>query len=99
MTYDALGLPIAAWVVEENARPGTKAWLVSGSPPHGLEGFADRVSAQHGDEVTLFVNTVAGSVEVDAYRLGWYGGYGARSWPIWEEPGASSSPCPRPRRR
>ena len=78
VTYDALGLPIAAWVVEENARPGTKAWLVSGSPPHGLEGFADRVSAQHGDEVTLFVNTVAGSVEVDAYRLGWYGGYGAR---------------------
>jgi hypothetical protein len=76
--YDELGLPVASWVVEENARPGTKAWLLSGSPPHGVEGFLDRVSAQAGEEVTLFVNTVARFVEVDAYRIGWYGGYGAR---------------------
>jgi hypothetical protein len=76
--YDALELPVATWVVEENARPGTKAWLVSGSPPHGIEGYADRVSAQPGEEVTLYVNTVARSVEVEAYRIGWYQGYGAR---------------------
>jgi len=75
---DALGLPVASWVMEENARPGTTAWLVAGSPPHGIEGYADRVSAQRGEEVTLFVNTVAGSVAVEAYRIGWYQGYGAR---------------------
>jgi len=78
MHYDALGLPVASWVVEENARPGTTAWLVSGSPPHGIEGYADKVSAQRGEEVALFVNTVAADVAVEAYRLGWYQGNGAR---------------------
>jgi len=73
-----LGLPIAQWVVAENERPGTTSWLAIGAPAHGLEGFADRVSAQRGDEVTLYVNTTASSFVVEAYRMGWYQGLGAR---------------------
>jgi len=75
---DAIGLPVASWVVEENAIPGTKAWLLTGSPPHGIEGFMNRVSAQRGEEVSLFVSTTAGSIEVEVYRMGWYQGFGAR---------------------
>lgn len=76
--FDSLGLPVADWVVEENARAGTTKWLVSGTPPHGIEGFASAVSAQRGDDVTLYVNTVASSYKVEAYRMGWYQGNGAR---------------------
>ena len=76
--FDDLGLPVASWVVEENARPGTTAWLVSGTPPHGIEGFASDVSAVAGDVVTLYVNTSASRYFVDAYRLGWYQGRGGR---------------------
>ena len=74
----ALGLPVANWVVEENSRPGTTGWLVSGSPPHGIEGYVDRTSANRGEVVRLYVNTVATSFVVHAYRMGWYRGKGAR---------------------
>jgi hypothetical protein len=71
--------PVAAWVVAENARPGTLGWVVTGvQHPGTLEGFASTVSAQAGDEVTLFVNTVARSVHVEAYRMGYYQGLGGR---------------------
>jgi hypothetical protein len=75
---DADGLPVADWLVEENARPGTTDWLVHGPPPNGLEGFCDTTSAVAGDEVTLYVNSMAPVVKVKAYRLGWYQGKGAR---------------------
>ncbi|MGH9294149.1 MAG: hypothetical protein ACRD0B_02355, partial [Acidimicrobiales bacterium] len=48
----AFGLPVAEWVVEENARPGTTDWLLRGVGNHYVEGFLDRVSAVAGDEVT-----------------------------------------------
>ncbi len=76
--YDARGLPIADWVVKENEREGTTAWLVKGTPPNGVEGFLDRVSAQAGDELTLFVNSSGRRVNVKVFRLGWYQGKGAR---------------------
>ncbi len=71
-------LPIADWLVEENRRPGTKDWLVSGTPQRGIEGFLDHVSAQAGDVVTLYADSRAEEVNVRAYRLGWYQGYGGR---------------------
>ena len=76
-------LATAGWVQAENALPGTTNWVVSGRPiPHAMEGYADRVSAQAGDTVTLFVNTVAPTFHVEAYRMGWYQGLGGRL--IWQ---------------
>jgi hypothetical protein len=75
---DDLGLPIADWVVEENARKGTLEWLLHPPPPMGVEGYLDHVSAAPGDEVTLFVTSTASLVIPKVYRLGWYQGYGAR---------------------
>jgi N,N-dimethylformamidase beta subunit-like, C-terminal len=67
----------ADWVVQENQRPGTSAWRI-GNAPTRIEGFADRVSAQVGARVRLFVSTPANHFHVEAYRFGWYGGDGAR---------------------
>jgi hypothetical protein len=85
----------ARWVVAENARPGTTAWEITGHPPGTIAGFADRVYAQAGDVVTLYVSTDAPSFEVQAYRMGYYGGAGARL--VWSAPsvhGVTQPDCP-----
>src|SRR5580658_157798 len=72
-------LPTAGWLVEENTRPGSTGWTQVGTSYQGqLEGFADRVSATHGDEVTLYVNTTEKRTHVEIYRMGWYGGSGGK---------------------
>src|SRR5207248_11590219 len=65
----------APWVIQENAKPGTADWRLA--PNHSksaIEGYADKVSAQQGDRVTLFVSTDAPSFRIEAYRIGYYGG-------------------------
>jgi hypothetical protein len=72
-------VPTARWLIEENQRPGTTAWIVTGiQTPHAIEGFASQVSAVAGDEVHVFVNSTARSMHVEAYRMGWYQGTGGR---------------------
>ncbi len=72
-------VPVARWLVEENAKPGTLNWVVTGKQvPHAIEGFASQVSAVAGDEVTLFVNTSARSVSAQVFRMGFYKGLGGR---------------------
>lgn len=73
--------PYAQWVIDENAKPGTRAWRIKRDAPRDIEGFADRVSVQAGGTVRLFVSTRAPSFRVRAFRLGSYGGDGARR--IW----------------
>src|SRR4029453_7878754 len=69
----------AEWVARENAKPGTGDWQTTSAGEAGaIEGYASAVSAQHGETVTLHVSTRAQSFHVEAYRMGWYGGAGAR---------------------
>ena len=68
----------ASWVVAENRKPGTSKWRIPDSAPTSIEGYADAVSAQVGDEVTVFVSTSAASFHVEAYRIGYYQGLGGR---------------------
>jgi hypothetical protein len=85
----------ASWVVAENQKPGTTAWEIAGSPPGTIAGFSNRVSAQQGDTVTLYVTTNATSFVVQAYRMGWYGGDGARLvWTSASVAGQVQPPCP-----
>ena len=68
----------APWIVAENERPGTSSWRIPPSAPTSIAGFADAVSAQVGDTVTLYVSTPADAFHVEAYRIGYYGGTGGR---------------------
>ena len=77
----------ALWVVRENAKQGTSDWRLSDPGKSGdIEGFADRVSAQRGDTVALYVSmNHPGPFHVEAYRMGYYGGQGGRL--IWKSAG------------
>src|SRR5258706_4909384 len=79
----------AAWVIDENRRPGTDQWRITNAGKDGdIEGFADAVSARQGDRLNLYVSQGKGSTfQVEAYRMGFYGGLGARL--IW-----TSGPLP-----
>ncbi|HEU5004411.1 MAG TPA: N,N-dimethylformamidase beta subunit family domain-containing protein [Actinomycetota bacterium] len=73
--------PIAA----ENQKLGTTDWRITNiAASAGIEGYASQVSAQKGDAVTLYVSTSAASFTVQAYRMGYYGGLGARL--VWQSP-------------
>jgi len=84
----------AAWVREENAKPGTDQWHITGHQvARAIEGYADQVSAQRGDTVGLHVSTMATSFRVEAYRMGWYGGLQGRLvWTSPESPGGIEPP-------
>ena len=95
-TFDGPAGVEATWVINENRRPGTAAWKITGNPPGVIAGFANRVSAQPGDTVTLYVTTNAASFRVEAYRMGYYGGAGARLvWTSVPTPGTTQPVCPR----
>lgn len=70
----------ARWVIEENEKAGTTAWEISGSAG-GITGYASLVQAHEGEHVILYVSTAAPTYVVVAYRMGYYGGKGARQ--IW----------------
>jgi len=65
----------ARWVIEENRRPGTADWHITGPTNRGeIQGYADATSVNRGQGVRLFVSTRASTYRVEAYRIGWYGG-------------------------
>jgi len=87
---DGVKLPTSPAIVAENAKTGDAWWVTTRTPDRSIEGFADRVSAVAGDRVTLFVNTVAPSYHVEAYRMGYYQGIGGRLvWTSAVRPGIS----------
>ena len=66
-------------VVAENARPGTPDWLGPDATGRAAEVYASAIDALPGDTVALHVSTEPSAMyRVLVYRLGWYGGVGAR---------------------
>src|SRR5262249_11947356 len=67
-------------IVCENQQGGTAAsvWDISGAGDGTLQGFATAASVNKGETVHFKVDTTAASYRVDLYRLGYYGGMGAR---------------------
>ncbi len=83
-------------MVQENARPGDPGWRIPPGAPGGIAGFADAVDATRGQRVGLYVSTAAASFHVEAYRMGFYGGTGARLvWTSGQLPGRQQPVCPR----
>jgi hypothetical protein len=67
-------------VALENALPGNPAseWEVSGAGDPSIQGFATDISVNRGTVVRFKIATDATSYRLDIYRMGWYGGNGAR---------------------
>src|SRR5580704_6881303 len=64
----------------ENAKPGTSDWILDnpGYSSGVIEGYASMTSVNRGEQIQLFVNTAAPSYTMDIFRMGYYGGLGAR---------------------
>ncbi|HEX8132423.1 MAG TPA: N,N-dimethylformamidase beta subunit family domain-containing protein [Actinomycetes bacterium] len=86
--------PAASWVTVENRRAGTAGWRIAHEGPReAIQGWADHASATAGDRVRLYVATTARRFRVEAYRMGWYGGLGARLvWRSGQLPGHRQPP-------
>jgi hypothetical protein len=65
-------------VIDENRKPGTTAWHLSGRAGPTINGFADLTAAREGQKVTLYVTTKAARYHISAYRTGYYGAKGGR---------------------
>ncbi len=71
--------PFSQATIDENKKPGSTNWrLTNDGATHDIEGYLNTTSAQRGETVTLYATTVAPSFAVEAYRMGWYQGSGAR---------------------
>jgi hypothetical protein len=65
-------------IVAENCQPGSTGWDISGAGDTTIQGFATQISAKPGDTVSFKVSTNASAYRFDIYRMGYYGGLGAR---------------------
>lgn len=91
---DGVVVPTSAAIKAENAKTGHAWWVTTQQADRAIEGFADRVSAVAGEEVTLFVNTRAAGFHVEAYRMGYYQGIGGRL--VWQSADAPGVQQPAP---
>src|SRR5215218_6959293 len=68
--------------VLENCLPGSSGWPLRSAATvstGGIEGYATAQSINHGESVGLKVSAAAGSAyDIEVYRMGSYGGLGAR---------------------
>jgi hypothetical protein len=62
----------------ENLLSGDTGWDISGSGDTSIQGFSTSISVNAGETVFFKVNTDAAAYRLDIYRLGYYGGSGAR---------------------
>jgi hypothetical protein len=83
-TVDGVELPTSAAIITENANTGHAWWVTTPQDAGDIEGYASQASAVSGDTLTLFVNTKAAQFHVEAYRMGYYQGIGARL--VWVSP-------------
>ena len=67
-------------IVAENCLAGSPAseWDISGSGDPSIQGFATDISVNRGTTVSFKVSTNATAYRFDIYRMGYYGGLGAR---------------------
>jgi hypothetical protein len=62
----------------ENLAPGDTGWDIIGSGDASIQGFSTNASVNAGETVSFKVNTDALTYRLDIYRMGYYGGSGAR---------------------
>ncbi len=67
-------------IVCENSKQGNSPseWDISGAGDSSIQGFATEISVNQGQAVHFKVKTDASAYRIDIYRVGYYGGQGAR---------------------
>ena len=83
-------------IVLENEKPGNpeSEWGIDGAGDSNIEGFATDISVNHGTTVSFKINTDSTDYRIDIYRLGYYGGMGARKVATMEHTGLQVQPAP-----
>ena len=72
--------PVQNPIVCENSKPGSppSEWDVQGAGDSNIQGFATDISVNRGQTVHFKIDTNATDYRLDIYRMGYYGGDGAR---------------------
>jgi hypothetical protein len=72
--------PVQNPIVCENSKPGSppSEWDVSGSGNANIQGFATDISVDQGRTEHFKIDTSSTDYRLDIYRMGYYGGDGAR---------------------
>ena len=85
LTFTAVKSCPSVWprnyVTTENSLTGTTGWRLSSTDPTAASGFASQNSAKCGDIVNLHVTSSDYQLAVTIFRMGYYGGAGARA--VW----------------
>ncbi|KQW49458.1 hypothetical protein ASC77_08845 [Nocardioides sp. Root1257] len=64
----------------ENSKPGSppSVWDVDGAGDDSIQGFATDISVNVGSRIDFKIDTSASAYSITIFRMGWYGGDGAR---------------------
>src|SRR3954468_115580 len=65
-------------ITAENAKAGDADWDISGAGDPSIQGFASDISVNTGQTVDFKIKTDSNNYQILIYRLGYYGGLGAR---------------------
>jgi N,N-dimethylformamidase beta subunit-like, C-terminal len=67
-------------IVAENCKRGNPSteWDVNGSGDVRIQGFATDISVNVGETIAFKIESISPAYRIDVYRLGYYGGLGAR---------------------
>ncbi len=65
-------------IVAENLLGGATGWDISGADDQTIQGFATDISVNTGQTVDFKIKTDSTNYKIEIYRLGYYGGAGAR---------------------
>ena len=81
-------------IVLENQKPGNpeSEWGIDGAGDSNIEGFATDISVNHGNAINFKINTNSSHYRIDIYRLGYYGGMGARKVATIDHTGVQNQP-------
>ena len=83
-------------IVLENQKQGTpqSVWDIDGAGSSNIEGFATDISVDVGNRVDFKINTNSSNYRIEIYRLGYYGGMGARLVTTIQHTGVQNQPAP-----
>ncbi|MGO6999756.1 DUF4082 domain-containing protein [Rhizobium leguminosarum] len=83
-------------IVLENQKQGNpeSEWGIDGAGSSTIEGFATDISVDNGKTISFKINTNSTNYRIDIYRLGYYGGMGARKVDTIQHTGLQNQPNP-----